>query len=341
MTATENTYNIEGLLRHFEPPVLIVSTIVGRGAYRIGEAIEEKFSGQSQIYHIPIEHLLPHQAVNEDMERYRTISTRFPFLLYLIYKIPIFYYRKYLREKFFNTMQLDRLKEKIESLNIKTVICVSHRPAFWVSSLRRKTKKDFKIWGILVEYGSNLGWRYIFWEELAGFLSPIARDKIGCRLPPNVEFIKIDLPVKKDCSGLSTTKGDVNKVLLVCGFWGQGPVLKILKSLSIEMPYLKIYALCGTNDKLYEAAKQLFKNNANIEIYSTVESLAPFLKECASVITKPGMSTILETSAAHRKIFLLKGMPVAEDNNARFAMEHFDSEWFKIKRFKKWREGEM
>ena len=326
MTATENTYNIEGLLRHFEPPVLIVSTIVGRGAYRIGEAIEEKFSGQSQIYHIPIEHLLPHQAVNEDMERYRTISTRFPFLLYLIYKIPIFYYRKYLREKFFNTMQLDRLKEKIESLNIKTVICVSHRPAFWVSSLKRKTKMDFRIWGMLVEYGSNLGWRYIFWEEIAGFLSPISRNKIGCRLPPNVEFIKINLPVKQDCSALSETKGDVNKVLLVCGFWGQGPVLKILRLLSIKMPYLKIYAVCGTNDKLREAAKQFFKNNANIEIYGGVESLAPFLKECASVITKPGMSTILETNAARRKIILLKGI-FKHSGHATFSPNKYSRHW--------------
>ena len=62
----------------------------------------------------------------------------------------------------------------------------------------------------------------------------------------------------------------------------------------------------------------------------------PSLRECASVITKPGISTLLESHAAGRKIFLLKGMPVAEDNNARFAVEHFGAQWFDVETFKRW-----
>jgi hypothetical protein len=67
-----------------------------------------------------------------------------------------------------------------------------------------------------------------------------------------------------------------------------------------------------------------------------VESLVPLLKECASVITKPGISTLLEAHAAHRKIFLLKGMPVAEDNNAEHAVRHFGAEWYNRDGFVRW-----
>jgi len=42
--------------------------------------------------------------------------------------------------------------------------------------------------------------------------------------------------------------------------------------------------------------------------------------------------------AVRRKIFLLEGMPVAEDNNARYAIRNFNAEWFSIKRFKEWQE---
>lgn len=73
-----------------------------------------------------------------------------------------------------------------------------------------------------------------------------------------------------------------------------------------------------------------------IRAYGVTPSLAPLLRECASIVTKPGISTLLESHAARRKIFLLKGMPVAEDNNARFAIEHFGAEQFEVKAFARW-----
>ena len=46
------------------------------------------------------------------------------------------------------------------------------------------------------------------------------------------------------------------------------------------------------------------------------------------MVTKPGIATLLEAHAAGRKIFLVKGIPVSEDNNARYALRHFGAEWF-------------
>ena len=336
MMRNEGLSKIEELSERFEPPVLIVSTVVGRGMYSIGEAIHERLIRRGSIYHCPVEELVPSQVVNEDLKRYKFISNNIPVLLYVVYKVPIFYYRKYAREKLFRAADLEILRRKIESLRIKTVICVSHRPAFWVSSAQRRYGLDISVWGVLGEYGKNLGWKYQFWSHINGLLSPIDREALGFPLPEPVEFQKIELPAKREYHEISNTKGDKNSVLLVCGFWGQGPILKTLQQLSDAFPNLQIYSICGENNVAYDDIRASFGENSNVRAYGIVKSLAPFLKECGSVITKPGISTLLETHAAHRKIFLLKGMPVAENNNARFATRYFGAQWFNIGAFKEW-----
>ncbi len=335
----ENICNIDEIIKNFARPVLVVSTVVGRGMYYIGEAIRIRFPDTSMVHHFAIENFLPPEAVNEDLKRYKLISNRFRFLLYIIYKFPFFYYRKYIREKFFSKSDLNNLKKEVERIKPKTIICVSHRAAFWVSSLKRREKMDFEIWDVLGEYGKNLGYKYLFWEEINGFLSPIDKDKLGIKFPDKTKFVKINLPARREFYEIAAAKGDCNKVILVCGFWGQGPIAKIIKLLIKEEPCLKIYAVCGENDKLCKSVKAMFYNVENVKVCGIAESLAPLMRECAAIITKPGISTILEAHAAQRKIFLLKGMPVAEDNNARYAIKNFDAEWFSIGLFKKWHRG--
>jgi hypothetical protein len=329
-------FDLEDLSEHFEPPLLIVSTVVGRGMYTIGEAIRQGLRDKHPVYHVPIEEFVSPEVVNEDLKRYKYISNNFPFLLYLVYKIPLFYYRKYLREKLFKAADLGNLREKVEALGVKTAICVSHRPAFWVANLKRREGFDFSVWGVLGEYGKNLGWKYQFWEQVDGFLSPVGRSALGFKVPPHVRFIKINLPARQEYHDIAGVKPDVNSVLLVCGFWGQGPIAETVEKLSSALPDLRIHVVCGENRKAYDNVRRIFKNNAKIQAHGVVPSLVPLLRECASVITKPGISTLLESHAARRKIFLLKGMPVAEDNNARFAAEHFGAQWFDIETFKRW-----
>lgn len=336
MIPTEKSFDFENLSEHFKPPILIVSTRVGRGMYSIGEAIQERQEDKPHVYHLAVEELLSGSAIKEDLERYQLICNRFPFLLYLVYKIPIFYYRKYLRERFFNSTDLQKLKRKIESLHIKTVICVSHRPAFWITNLKRRESVDVSVWGVLAEYGKNLGWKYQFWEQMDGFLSPVDEDKLDLQLPSHVKFFKINLPAKRAYYEISEARGDKNSVLLVCGIWGLGPFVKILQALVGELPSVRIHVVCGDNKQEYEKIRQVFKHNPNIHLYGMTPSLVPHLKECASVITKPGISSLLESHAARRQIFLLKGLPVAEDNNARFAIRHFGAQWFDIEAFKRW-----
>src|SRR5271163_2553932 len=122
---------LETIAERLRPPVLIVSTLVGRGMYTLGQAFQERCSVGDGIEHIAIEDCLPSSAVSEDLQRYRLISNRVPILLNLIYRVPFFYYRKYVRECRGHGSDLGTLKQRIDALNPGTVLCISHRPAFW------------------------------------------------------------------------------------------------------------------------------------------------------------------------------------------------------------------
>jgi hypothetical protein len=331
---------MEQLLRTFKKPVLIVSTKVGRGMYTMGDALKEAFDDPEAVHHYAIEDFLPRAGVREDVVRYKMIANHFPFILYMIYKIPIFYHRKYWREKIFSRRGLPGLGETLAQLKIETVVCVSHRAAFWVSNHKRLKGGGFELWDLLGEYGNNYGYKYLFWDQLDGFLSPVSRSRLRFRIPRRVRFERVALPVRRDYAALSKTAGSPGKVLLICGFWGQGPILDILKALLERAPKLGVYVVCGENRKAFEATLRYARRRPNIEVFPVVESLVPFLRECASVITKPGISTLLEAHAAHRKIFLLKGMPVAEDNNADYAVRHFGAEWYHVDGFVRWLEAQ-
>ena len=118
--------------------------------------------------------------------------------------------------------------------------------------------------------------------------------------------------------------------------WGQGPVVPITQSLRNNFPGLEVMVVCGDNAALLSDVGAAFSQDTHVQVFGAVPTLTPLLAECACMITKPGISTILEGHAANRKLFLLKGMPVAEDNNARYAISHFNAEWFSISALRTW-----
>jgi hypothetical protein len=335
---SETKFDLETLGDALEPPVLIVSTVVGRGMYTLGEALRERLADPSAVELVAVEDHLPGSAVGEDLRRYKWISNRVPFLLSLIYTIPLFYYRKYLRERWFNWSDLRPLKDKIEAFKPRTVLCVSHRPAFWVSNLKRREEMDFRLWGLLGEYGSTLGWKYLFWKEMDGFLSPLDRGELDYPFPASMEFKTIDLPARRAYHDLACKPGSKDCVLLVCGYWGQGPIFRLVKQLLASNRGLRVHVACGENGTAFERSRQAFRDLPNVQVHGAVGSIHHLMEEAGCVITKPGISTILEGHAARRKLFLVKGIPVAENRyNAGFARAHFGAEWFTIDGFRLWR----
>jgi processive 1,2-diacylglycerol beta-glucosyltransferase len=111
------------------------------------------------------------------------------------------------------------------------------------------------------------------------------------------------------------------------------PVLKSLLSMDCE---LVVIVVCGENEAMRSTLEARYGAKGRVRCHGVAESLEPFLKAAGSIVTKPGISTLLEARAAGRKIFLLKGMPVAEDHNLRYALARFGAERYTPGRFCRW-----
>ena len=291
------------------------------------------------MHHLPIEELLPPRAVAEDLNRYRLISSRFPLLLSLIYRVPFFYRRKYLRETRRRTTRLEILRRTIATLEPRTVIAISHRAAFWAGALKQREALTYQLWGLEAEYGPSLAWRYVFWEQMNGFLSPQPRDEHVYPFPASLDVRHVTIPVSEQFSALARHQGNKNSVLLTGGYWGLGRLFSITRQLAAAMPTMHIDVVCGENQRLYQRLVSRFGSSPNIRIFGVVDSMVPLVRRAGAVITKPGISTIAETHAARRQLFLLRGLPVAEDHNALYAVRHFGAQWFSLANLKRWQDS--
>mgnify|MGYP006292769337 FL=1 len=281
----------ENIFEHMAPPVLVVTSGAGGGNKSIGETFSEKMKGIENTI-ICIDEFLPENAVNEDVHRYKFIIEHFRPLLYLAYKTPFVYLRKYVREKYFGS-DLSSLEEKVKSINPKTVICISHRPAFWLSALKGKKGFDFELCCLITDFGANIGYKYLFWSQINTILSFINMEALGFSVPAQTKFKKINLISKKGYIEIKEHEGNKISVLISGGYWGLGDLTTIVEELDGLIPGLNLHIDCGKNKEIYQILSNRFKDNKNTLVYSELESLTPIMRECASIITKPGLATLM------------------------------------------------
>jgi hypothetical protein len=315
-------------------PLLILSTAVGKGMWSLGEAARERAAGRGPVEHRTIEEFLPASALREDVARYRAISTHAPWLLHLPYRIPAIYRRKLLRERYLRTTDLGALAETIRERPFRSVLAVSHRPAFWAGIAKERHGLELDLVGLSGEYGSSLGWRFVPWGAIARFLSPVPRAEIRFRLPDHVGFQGVALPARADHAALADHPGRREEVLVVCGSWGQGRLQRVASQLVAARPDVIVHAVCGENERARSALER--DGHDRVRVHGALPSLVPVLRRCASVVSKPGIATVVEAAAARRKLFLVRGMPVAEGNNLRYALRNLGAERYSRRSFVEW-----
>jgi hypothetical protein len=320
-------------------PVLVLSTRVGRGMWSLGEALLERMAARTDVWHQAVEEFLPANALREDLGRYRAIASHCPLLLHLPYRFPPIYWRKLWRERRWRTTDLGRLHAFVRERGVRSVVAVSHRAAFWAGLCLERGGLDAALLGLLGEYGSSLGWRFVPWERVDAYLSPVPRAALRFAVPARTRFVEIELPARAAYTALRERPGSRDAVLVVCGSWGQGRVDRVVRSLVGARAGLRVHAVCGDNGPLRSRVSAAFGGASDVVVHGDVPSLAPLMAECASVVTKPGIATLVEGHAAGRQLFLLRGMPVAEDHNAAHALACFGAEWFSRAAFLRWHAG--
>ena len=132
----------------------------------------------------------------------------------------------------------------------------------------------------------------------------------------------------------------------MAGYWGQisfRKAVEILTWLLKEFRSLELYVLCGTNESLRNDLQRLFQGESRMTVYGEEQAnlSEEVLSRCGCIITKPGYSTLVEAHAAGRQIFLIKGMPVAEEHNADYALKYLGAQWFQKDAFRSWYDSQV
>jgi len=326
--------DIKKEMRHINRPVMILSTRAGLGNYSVGKTLFEILGDNLQVQHYSLEDLICDSLKHTDFLRYRNICENNPWLLYFYYKIPINYCLKYLREAYFRNLDLGLLKEKINSLGVKTVIATNNRAAFCLSALKKRKEIDCSIVVFLTDYSFSPGWNYIFWSYIDRIFGPIEGKDIPLCLRSRYNCVGI--PVLNKYRELSERNGNKNNVLVSGGGWGLGRIFPLCQVLANQMPFLMLHIAVGDNEDLYKQLNVSLGKYKNVYIYRNLESLDSLMEICGVVITKPGALTISEASAAGRKIFLIKGIPGCEYENMKYAQRYLKAEIFSLSAFEDW-----
>ena len=324
------------IVSQFPAPVLILSTHAGRGMFSIGEALRTA-CGAASIQHRPVEALLPAEAVDADLRRYRRIVDYAPYLLHLMYRVPYFYRRKLSRERSAASTPLVAFDALVRALEPGSIVAISHRAAFWAGACKARTGARVQLWGLEAEYGPSLGWQYVFWDQMDGFLSPQRAEDLPYPCPAGLAVHQVAIPVASAFTALAHGPGDPNRVLLTGGYWGLGRLAPLAQRLVAAHANLRLDVVCGDNAGLRATMERtLASYRDRVQVFGAVDTLVPLMARASAVIGKPGISTIAETAASGRRLFLLKGLPVAEDHNADYAVRQLGATWFSEEAFGQW-----
>lgn len=323
-----------GCQKSREYPILILSSRAGRGNYAVAEEMRRRLASGGPVRHDSIEGLISPALQKRHFDRYRSICFRAPWLLYVIYIFPINYFLSYIHECFFNSVCLDALQELIIRHKIRTVICTNHRSCFWVSVLKKRRSVSVFLQAILTDYYMGAGWRFLFWDQVDSFSGPM--DKSSIPPPYRKKYSREKLSLSDDYDKMDPRRASVNNILVMGGGWGLGSIEHVVRQVSAHIPGVSMHVVCGQNEGLFRRLSQCYGNDDTVHLYQELDSLSCLMGSCASVITKPGGVALTEAFAAHKKIFLIKGLPVIEEKNARYAMKHFGASLFSLKNFLDW-----
>ena len=317
-------------------PVLLISSTAGLGNYSVAKALQERLKGAGAVFHRGIETLIPEGDVQADFLRHRFICTYLPALFYILYYLPVSYWLKYRKGQKKQMAEFFPLLNTINTLKVRTVIATSNRAAFWVSLLKQRGLCSVNLVACVTDYCVHAGWKFIAWDQVDGCVGPVPFQ--GLPFPVKKRYEKMDIPVSQEYQEIAGTPGSKTQVLLTGGGWGLGDLCGIAKKLIRKFPELLVHIPCGDNQRLLlRLQKELPRER--VFVYPTVDSLAPIMKKCAAVISKPGAVTLTEAHMARRKIFLIRGLPVCEEKNAKYAIAYFGAEPFNLGVFERWYQG--
>lgn len=110
-------------------------------------------------------------------------------------------------------------------------------------------------------------------------------------------------------------------VLVMCGSMGCGPIRKMAGSLLQLLPEnATLVAICGSNEKLYEALSEL--SSAQLKVVGYTTKVSDYMDAADLIITKPGGLSTTEAANKHLPMVLFNTVGGCESRNFDFFLSN-------------------
>ena len=258
--------------------ILILSCSTGGGHNACGRYIEKEFAEYNINCHfVDYFDILGPNAKKHSEKIYLNTTKGNGSLFKIAYKLGEAYSKTGITSPVYglNKLAKNKLYSYIQKYNYDLIISPHLFPAMAITTLKNDGK-DIKLINVATDYHA-----VPFWEETKPdyFVIPHSSLKREFIEKGFKEEILLDLGISVS-SSFSKVKNNLNLptnkdiVLITSGSMGFGKMKDIVKSLLDNIPNIYVVAICGNNQTLYSALKEL--NNKNLLVKGFIK-LVKFL----------------------------------------------------------------
>lgn len=133
-----------------------------------------------------------------------------------------------------------------------------------------------------------------------------------------VHVVALDFPIEHHPSMQHVQTKRANAILVIGGGSGSGGIQTTVRQLTKNFPDKKIVAVCGRNQRLFNA---LSKNiPENLEVLGYMEHMEPVYEHIDIVVTKAGPTTIVEAVMYKKPLVITGWVGMQEKGNVDFVI---------------------
>ena len=315
--------------------ILLLTTSVGSGHKRAGEAIQEALSERCpKFFNIQTETYFDYfPPLTKEIVSGTYVKTiqLMRWVLKYLYK----YQKKDLDRKsakhFFSKPLIKKYEKSIKNFEPDVIVCTQALSCKFVSILKANGKFFAPLIAVITDFDIHPYWLNKYVDK---FVVPtheikeefirhgIEADKIhsfGIPIHPHFSKTQNKLVLKRKLGIIK----DLPAVLIMGGGWGLGPIKKIVLHLNtLEMAF-QLIVVTGENGALKKKLDRiLFKLKVPVKIYGYVNNMNELMDVSEIAITKPGGLTVSELLAKGLPSVLVDVIPGQEDANGEYLISN-------------------
>ncbi len=298
-----------------------------RAAYNIYENLKAKYPNLNTFFINIFFHFFPlsEKVINLI---YAIIIRKLPFIWDILYDKRVVVQSLSPLSKIVKKFSFPKLDRLFRNNPPSVVVTTQAFPCGLVCFYKRKARRKFLVLAVITDYLPHGFWI----EEGVDYFtvsSDEAYEYLVERGVPRGRILKFGMPLHP---GFYTdlSKEDIlkefalssrNRVLVMGGGQGLGPIEETVSLLDKLDESLDILVVCGKNKKLYRKLKNK-KFSKKVLVFGYVEYIEKLMHVSDIIITKPGGITLAEALYKNLCIIALKPLPGQEKNNMRFFKRH-------------------